>query len=101
MPKKKLKDKIPPKVRVTSKLSYEVVFIDAFPNENQVGECRYNEKQIVIKTGLSDSETWGTFLHELAHAWSFEYGGKNPLTETQVIWLEKALKNCIRLNNLV
>lgn len=101
MSKKKLKDKIPSKVRITSKVSYEVVFIDSFQDPNQLGECRYYEKQIVIKNGLSDSECWGTFIHEVAHSMSFEYGDKTPLTETQVLWLEKALKNFIRLNKLV
>lgn len=101
MPRRLLKDKIPSKVRITSKVSYEVVFIDAFKDECQVGECRYNEKQIVIKNGLSDTETWSTYLHEVTHALSFEYGHKFPLTENQVIWIEKGIKNFLRLNNLV
>jgi hypothetical protein len=101
MTKKKLKDNIPSKVRITSKVSYEVVFIDSFPDENQLGECRYYEKQIVLKNGLSDSETWSVFIHEIIHGISFEYGEKTALTETQVLWLEKGLKNFIRLNKLV
>lgn len=101
MSKKKLKELIPSKVRITSKVSYEIVFIDAFTADKQVGECRYEAKQIVLKNGESDTETWSTFLHEVAHAMSFEYGDKAPLTETQVIWLEKAIKNFLRLNKLV
>ena len=101
MAKKKLKDLIPSTTRITSKVSYEVVFIDNFPDEKQVGECRQNPSQIVIKNGESDTETWATYIHEVLHALSFEYGEKNPLTETQVLWLEKAVKNFIRLNKLV
>lgn len=101
MAKRKLKELIPSKVRVTSKVAYEVLFTDAFPNINQAGECRPTEKQIIIENGQSDTETWSTFLHEVAHSWSFEYGEKAPLTETQVLWLEKAMKNFLRLNKLV
>lgn len=101
MAKKKLKELIPSKVRITSKVSYEIVFIDAFPLEKQVGECRYEAKQIVLKNGQSDTETWSTFLHETLHAMSFEYGMKAQLTETQTLWLEKAIKNFLRLNKLV
>lgn len=77
------------------------MFIDAFADLKQVGECRFDAKQIVLKNGESDTETWNTFIHETAHAWSFEYGQEAPLTETQVLWLEKAMKNFLRLNKLV
>jgi hypothetical protein len=38
MPKQKLKDLIPPKVRITSKVSYEVLFVDEFTDNTCLGE---------------------------------------------------------------
>lgn len=98
---KPLKDLIPSKVRITRNVSYEVLFIDQFTDEHQLGEARYNEKQIVIKNGRPDTETFSTYLHEILHAMSFEYGDKTQLTETQVLWLEKATKNFLMLNKLL
>lgn len=100
MAKKKLKDLIPPKVRITSKVSYEVLFVDEFSNPRTLGECRYDAKQIVIKNGLSDTENYKTYLHELFHAFSFEYPGLE-LTEKQVQKLEEAMYRYERLNNIV
>lgn len=100
MPKKKLKDLIPPKVRITSKVSYEVLFVDEFPNPRTLGECRPNEKQIVLKNGQSDTEIYKSYVHELFHSFSFEYPGLN-LTEKQVQKLEEAMYRYERLNNIV
>lgn len=100
MSKQKLKELIPSKVRITQKVSYEVLYVDEFPDPRDVGECRPTEKQIVIKNGQSDTETYKTFLHELFHSFSFEYQGLN-LTENQVQKLEEAFYRYQRLNKLI
>lgn len=91
---------IPSSVRITSKVTYEIVFIEAFPDPKQVGECRLGEhKQIVIKSGQSPTETFLTCLHEISHSLSDEYG--IGLTESQVLKLERALFNILKLNKLL
>lgn len=100
MSKKKLKDLIPPKVRITSKISYEVLFVDEFTDPKCLGECRPTEKQIVLKNGQSDTEMYKSYLHELFHSFSFEYPGLN-LTEKQVQKLEEAMYRYERLNKII
>lgn len=100
MAKQNLKALIPPKVRITRKVDYEVVYVDSFTDPRQVGEARPEVKQIVIKNGLSDTETYKTFLHELFHCFSFEYP-ELVLTEKQVILLEEAFYRYERLNKII
>jgi hypothetical protein len=91
---------IPSKVRITRNVSYEVVFIDSFPDSKQVGECRHDKKQIVIKNGESPTETFKTYLHELLHAISLECEGMN-LTEKQVGLMEHEVFRVVKLNNVL
>lgn len=100
MSKQNLKALIPSQVRITRTLSYEVLFVDTFIDPHQVGECRHQEKQIVIKNGQSDTEFYKTYLHELFHAMSFEYPAMN-LTEKQVRLLEEAFYRYERLNKII
>lgn len=86
-----------PKVRLTSKIGYEVLFVNEFPNDPKcLGECRYDSKQIVIKNDESNTETLKTYIHEILHAVSNEYGAN--LTETQVGKMENGIYNFFRLN---
>lgn len=100
MAKKKLKDLIPSKVRITSKISYEILFVDEFSDPSCLGECRPNEKQIVLKNGQSDTEIYSCYIHELLHSFSFEYKDLN-LTEKQVQKLEEAMYRYQRLNGII
>jgi hypothetical protein len=98
---KKLIKLIPAKVRVKKDVSYEIVFIESFDNdENCLGMCRHESKQILIKLGQSPTETFKTFIHELLHAISFEYPKLN-LTENQVLILEDAIFRLLRLNKVI
>lgn len=90
---------IPSHVRITKDITYEVVWLDDFIDKKQLGECRYNEKQIVIKKNQSNSESMSTFIHEALHAVSFETKGLN-LTEGQVYKLERSLFRMLKLNNI-
>ena len=90
---------IPSHVRTTSKRDYEVTYIDQFKDVDQLGECRQDPPQIVIKSGQTSKEELSTGIHEILHALSFDYDIN--LTETQVLKLEKALLNLLRLNKLI
>lgn len=90
---------IPSHIKTKPKRDYEITFIDQFKDQKQLGECRQDPPQIVIKTGQSPKETYSTFIHETLHSLSFDY--KINLTEKQVLLLEKALLNFLRLNKLI
>lgn len=87
---------LPHRIRITSKVSYFVLLVPKFTNEDQVGECDPNTRQIKIKIGLPPSEMVATLLHEIIHALSFE--NEINLTENQVLCLEDALLTALRLN---
>lgn len=91
---------VPPRVRIKKDVTYEVVFIDHFTDDKQVGECRYDSKQIVIKKGQSPTETYKTFIHEVLHAMSLECEGMN-LTEKQVRMLEDETFRVLKLNGIL
>jgi len=92
----KLKESIPSKVYITPKIFYSVLWVSEFKDETQVGECRANEKQIILKMNEDSKDTVSTFIHEVVHAQNFEYNIK--LTERQVIALEHAELNRRILN---
>lgn len=98
---KKLKSiTIPTSVRITPKVTYEVLFSDEISSGPDVlGEMRPVEKQIIIKNGQSNTEMAKTYIHEVLHAISDENDVK--LTEQQVRKLENALWRFLRLNNLL
>ncbi len=95
---KRLLPKIPTKLRTASRSHYEVLFIESFSNPLQVGECRPDNKQIIIKSSLTDKEKLSCFIHESIHAVNFEY--EIGLTETQVLKLETAIMKVADLNKL-
>lgn len=98
---RKLTELIPPQVRITRSIAYEVVYVDEFlKDKNQLGECRYDTKQILLRNGQSQTETFKTFLHETLHAVSFENKNLN-LTERQVLILEDGLFRVMKLNSLI
>lgn len=90
---------IPSHARITSKRDYEVTFIDNFKDGKQVGECRQEPSQIVVKRGQTPKEEYSTFLHECIHAADYEY--EIGLSEKQVLKLEKALLKYLLLNKVI
>jgi len=94
---KSLLTKIPAKVKF-GKSTYEVLWVDAFPNEKTLGETRFDVKQIVLKKDDSAKETIHTYLHECIHALEFEYDA--GLTESQVVALEKGIKDILKKGNI-
>jgi hypothetical protein len=87
---------IPSRVRINRKRTYEIVHIDSFKDEEQLGEARHEPPQIVIKRGQSSSEELSTIIHEIFHSFDFEEDIK--LTESQVLKLEKSMVRLFRLN---
>jgi hypothetical protein len=92
--------KIPHKIRITSKCSYEIVWVDRFDDIEQRGECWYDSKagvrQIRILKGMCEKLTFETLLHELFHAFEYETKGKIP--HATIYLLEQAVHRILRLN---
>lgn len=92
---------IPTHIRITQKVTYEVVYVEDFKGEQYTyGECRPDQKQIVLNKNQPPTELFKTFLHETLHAISFETKDL-ALTEKQVMALEKGLFRLLKLNNLL
>lgn len=89
----------PSHIRITPKKDYQIVYIDEFKDVEQLGECRFNPPQIIVKKGTPPKEEFGTICHEVAHAMSEEYDIN--LTENQVLRLEKAIVAVLRLNGWI
>lgn len=84
---KKLANNIPTKVKIGSGVYYEVLFIKEFLNDSeQTGETRFQERQIILKQGLSKKTTIISLFHEVLHAASAHHEAQ--LTESQVFKME-------------
>ena len=89
--------KLPHKIRIKSKVAYEVVWAERIgDDETTLGECRYDTKQIVLKTGMSDTEVMKTLIHEVFHAMAFEYDIQIP--HKAIYHLEHSVYKVIKLN---
>jgi len=91
-------NRIPSVVQI-KKAKYHVLWVDAFPNDpTQLGGTDPNKFQITVKNGQTSKESVCTFLHEVAHAFNFEYEMK--LTEAQVVKFEKSLHWVLKPGNI-
>lgn len=89
--------KIPNNIRIKSKIKYEVVWTDLIgENDKTLAECRYDSKQIVIRNGQSETETWKSFIHECLHALEFEY--RIPVPHKIIYLLEDGIFKLLKLN---
>lgn len=70
--------KIPARLKIKNRVTYEIVWVDSFADPDVLGECRFDSKQIAIKSGQSERELFKTFVHEVLHAVEFERGIKMP-----------------------
>lgn len=91
--------KIPGKVRIKSRSSYEVLFVPGFEDKKTLGECRFDTKQIVLSTNQTPEELSKTFIHELSHAIDVGYG--LGLTHSQIYKLENAILKVLKLNRWI
>jgi len=80
------------------KLFYKAKIIDN--KEILLGECYQDEKIINISLDQSKEERRSTLLHEVIHAIDQEYQDKSvpPLTENQVLKMEKGLFEFLKKN---
>ena len=71
---KKLSKSIPHRVQIGPKSFYEILWVTDFKDGKTLGETRFDPKQIVLMKGLSPKETVSVYKHEVAHAYSYEWG---------------------------
>jgi hypothetical protein len=91
---------IPSHIRITAKRDYEVTYIDNFKDDpKQLGECRWNPPQIVVKADQPIGEKFSTVIHESIHALDFEED--IGLTERQVLKLERGIFRMLKLNGWI
>lgn len=96
---KKLIEKIPSHIKITNRVSYELVYIPDFRDGKTLGETRFDTKQIVIKAGQTPIETAKVIIHEVFHALALE--NEFDLSEKQVLALEEATYSFLRLNKIL
>jgi len=63
---------IPARLKIKNRVVYEIVWVDSFKDPDVLGECRFDVRQIALKKGQSQRETFKTFVHEVIHAMEFE-----------------------------
>lgn len=91
---------IPNRIRITSKVSYDIVYADIVDNDDSVrGICYSDKKMIVLWTGLKGAKQIETLIHEVIHAIEFEY--KINIPHAVVYALEKAVLKFLKLNGWV
>lgn len=91
---KRLRKNIPKSVKVL-KRAYEILWTDDLVSGSNHGETRFDPAQIVLHNSPNSKEVTYTFMHEFFHAVSYEYD--IGLTESQVLKLEKALPDMIKI----
>jgi len=93
--------RIPPKIKITKRVSYEILWVQEFHDcQHTLGECRPEEKQIVLKVGQTTDELLKTLIHEIFHAMCFE-NRRLKLKHTDIYELEDPIFNLLKLNGLL
>lgn len=90
--------KLPSKVRITSKVSYDVLFSSDL-GEDILGLCDPENKQITLKIDQTKTEMLKVYLHEVVHAMNFEF--EIGITEAQTLKLETAVYKLLKLNKWI
>lgn len=88
--------KLPHKVRITQRISYEVCFVERFDDPETRGECRFDTKQVLLIQGMPDSILFETYTHEVIHAIEHEY--KIEIPHKSIYALEAAIPKILKLN---
>lgn len=89
---------IPKKIRITAKISYDVFIVANF-DDDKLGWCDPEARQILIRSGLGDREFLATFIHEVLHAIEFEC--KIALPHKTLDKLDSAIERVLRLNKWI
>ena len=76
--------------------------MEKFKDEKTLGECRFDQRQIALKKGMSERETIKSFIHEILHALQHERGiSRTDLTHKGIYDLEGALYYLVFHNDWV
>lgn len=96
----KLVKKIPAKVQISKKVTYNVRWADKLETKSYdlYGETDLNAKQITILKNMSPKQTIETYIHECLHAFSHEY--EINLTENQILAMEKTFYYVLKNDNI-
>jgi len=79
--------KIPHKIRINSKVSYDILWADIIDDDPEtLGSSYFITKEIVLKNGMSKTQTEKTVIHEICH--SIDDENKIGLTHAQIYKLE-------------
>lgn len=90
--------RIPHKIKLSSKDSYDVVIVPRFDNSDDLGRCDPNIKQIKLCIEKqSESQIVSTLTHEILHLINFS--NDLGITENQILGLEKGIISAFKLNH--
>lgn len=87
----------PKTVKVADEI-YKIKFVRKVPgqDENTMGLCDPETRVISIKLGQSVTETFNTFIHEVLHAFEYEYDLEVP--HKLIYAFERALSDFLLTN---
>lgn len=88
--------KIPPSLKIKNKVVYEVVHSRDFIEGDDLGQCRFDVRQIVLSEKQSKIQEKKTFIHEVLHAICFER--KIDISHKAIYQLEDAIYYIITRN---
>jgi len=92
--------RVPHKIRITSKISYEILYADVIKDDPTChGHCCPEKKQIILKNGLSDSNIAKALIHEIIHCAEFET--KTPIPHKITYALEEGFYKMLKLNKWI
>ena len=89
--------KIPSKVKIMRGVYYKVLWQEVIQDDHScMGICIKEDKTIILKMGMSSSDTAKTFIHELLHAIEFTY--EEPMPHRVIETLEEGIFKVLKLN---
>lgn len=83
-------------------MSYEVLYVPSFNDvgdKKTYGECRYDDKQIIIALDQTPMEMVHTLIHESFHAICYE--NKINIPHKAIHQLEEAIYRVLKLNKWI
>lgn len=87
------------RVRITSRVSYDVLLLSGYVGGKDLGRCDADKKQILISMKYGKREAERTFIHEIFHAIEFEYDLHIPHALIRI--LEIPIWKILKLNGWI
>jgi hypothetical protein len=92
--------KLPPRIRLKKGVTYEILRQDEIASDPDcMGLCNADNRTIIIKTSLSDTQALETLIHELLHAIAFEFQIKIP--HSLIYAIERPIIRILKLNKWI